>query len=104
MAINTDLTTGDVPRSYNITLAKCDRILLPGYTVKVEYDRWTAGERPVHIDSDLWILSSTVSVSDNGVQTTALQCSTVDIAPLTDAALMAELIRKQRAMVAHAPG
>lgn len=100
-ATNLTIDGGDVPRTYNLELLKCDRVILPGYTVRVEYDRYVEGQRRVHINNDLWVLSSTVRADANGVHTVALQCSTVDLAPVTDAQLIASLLRQQRAMQAH---
>jgi len=103
-ATSTALTAGDVPRAYNLTLAKCDRVLLPGYTVRVEYETWYNQTRQLSINRDLWILSSTVRVDETGVHTVALQCATTDTPPMTDAMLLADMLRKQRASFAHAPG
>lgn len=103
-ATSTALTAGDVPRAYNLTLAKCDRILLPGHTVKVEYETWYNQTRQLSINRDLWILSSTVRVDETGIHTVALQCATTDTPPMTDAMLISEMLRKQRASFAHAPG
>lgn len=101
---NTDPIEGDVPRTYELGLAKCEKALLPGYTVRVEFNAFNSQGRYIHVDSDLWILSSTVRVSENGVQTVALQCSTTDVAPRTDMQLIADMYTRQRAMAAYAPG
>lgn len=98
------LDGGDAPRTYDLALLKCDRVILPGYTVRVQYDRYVEGARRLHIDADLWVLSSTVRVDENGVRTVALQCSTVDLAPRTDAELIAGMLRAQRAMQAYGTG
>lgn len=103
-ATDTTYTTGDVPRAYRITLAKCDRALLPGHTVHVEYERWYRGTRTISIDRDLWILAATTRVDESGIHTVALECSTTDAAPMTDARLLADLIKAQRAMRGHKPG
>lgn len=98
------LEGGDAPRTYDLALLKCDRVILPGHTVRVQYDRYVEGARRLHIDADLWVLSSTVRVDENGVRTVALQCSTVDLAPRTDAELIAGMLRAQRAMQAYGTG
>jgi hypothetical protein len=103
-ASSTDPTTGDVPRAYTIGLVGCKQALLPGYTLHVVYRSYYEGGTSIVIDRDLWILASTVQVSAEGVSTVQIEAATVDVAPLTDAELLARLIRQQRAMQAYAPG
>jgi hypothetical protein len=100
-ATNLTLDDGDMPRTYELQLVKCDRALLPGHTLRVQYSRFVEGNRRIHVDADLWIISSTVRVDEAGLRTVALQCSTVDVAPLTDAMLLAQMLRQQRAMQAY---
>lgn len=100
-ATNLALDGGDAPRTYNLQLLKCDRMLLPGYTLRLQYSRYVNGIRTMHIDDDYWILSSTIRADANGVRTVSVQCSNVDAATMTDDMLIAEMLRRQRAMAAH---
>ena len=100
-ATNLALVDGDAPRTYQITLLKCDQALLPGYTVRVTYDRYVEAQRRLHVDADLWIISATTQVDESGIRTVALECATVDAALLTDEMLLADMLRRQRAMQAH---
>jgi hypothetical protein len=104
-ATSLDAAAGDMPRAYEIELEKCDRELLPGYTLRVVYDDWQAGVRSIHIDRDLWIQSSTVRVGPSGASTVRITASTIDARPLSERDLLLGLLKNQRAMMAYgAPG
>lgn len=95
---------GDAPRVYNATLAKCERALLPGYTLHATFDRYAGGNRRIHVDGDFWILAAAIRADAGGVATVGVQFATVDIPPRRGEQAVAQLIRDQRAMRAHRPG
>lgn len=102
-ATDTHPTTGDVPRDYGLTLVKCNRWLVPGLTVRVEYHHWLAGYHAVDIAADLFVLGATVTYNDQGVQTAALEVATVAVHPVrSDAELLALEVRAARAARARA--
>jgi hypothetical protein len=100
-ATSTDRLTGDVPRFYELALAKCERLLLPGYKLRVVHHRWVDGYHAVAIDRDLWITAATWRVGANGAETVRLAVATVDRAAVNDALATATSIRKLTAVQAH---
>lgn len=100
-ATNTALDGGDLPRTYNLQLLKCTRQLLPGYTLRLQYDRYRADNRSMHIDGDYWITSATRRADATGVHTVAVTCSTVDMSPPDEHSLLVGLLRTVKGMRAH---
>ena len=100
-ATSTDRLTGDVPRFYTLGLAKCERLLLPGYKLRVVHHRWVDGYHAVAIDRDLWINAATWRVGPNGAETVRLDVATVDRQPVNDAIAIATGIRRIVGLSAH---
>ena len=99
-ATDTHPITGDIPRSYRVTLAKCNRWLSPGYRIRVTYARRLNGYLAVSIDADLWILAATLRIDEQGLRTVGLEVATVAAHPLrNDADRLVQEIRSLRAAV-----
>ena len=97
-----DRLTGDVPRFYELSLAKCASRLYPGYQIRVTHHKWVDGTyHAVAIDRDLWITAATWRVDRNGVQTTGLEVATVPRAAINDALATATSIRRIIGIQAH---
>jgi hypothetical protein len=93
--------TGDVPRFYALSVAKCATLIYPGYKIRVTHHRWVDGYHAVSIDRDLWITATTWRVTQNGVETVALEVATVARPALTDALATATSIRRIVGLAAH---
>lgn len=100
-ATSTDRLTGDVPRFYQLGLAKCEQMLLPGHKLRVVHHRWVDGYHAVSIDRDLWITAATWRVGPNGVETARLDVATVDRPAVNDALALATGIRRIVGLAAH---
>lgn len=101
-ATDTHRITGDVPRAYALTLAGCNRLLLPGYLVRLVYRKVLQGYVALDVNALLWILSATEQVGQDGAATVALEVATVASRPATsDGARLAQLWQQMRAMRAH---
>lgn len=101
-ATNTHRITGDVPRAYTLTLTGCNRLILPGYLVRMVYRKVENGYVALDINALLWVLASTERVSSAGTETVALDVATVSVRPLTtDGERLARQIQQARAMRAH---
>lgn len=99
---NTDLDDGDIPRAVELELVKCDRAVLPGHMVYVDYEDWRAGVRVMKLDGEFWVLESELSYDGaGGVATTRLVLSTVDAWPTDEKLLIAEYLRRVRAFMGH---
>lgn len=96
------LENSDVPLRVRVRLLKCDREVLPGYTVRVQFDRFQEGERRIHLDHDMWVLEARTVADGEGVRVVELDCSTVDLQETTEARWLVELDRRQKAMRRHA--
>ncbi|MEN6301356.1 MAG: carbohydrate binding domain-containing protein, partial [Armatimonadia bacterium] len=91
-----DATGYDVPRAYRLTVAKLNRLLLPGYTVRVQYQKRIGDYVVFDIDEDMHVLGSTVRIDDGGMRTVALEVATVRAPILTDADYIANEIKQAR--------
>lgn len=97
-----DRLTGDVPRFYELALAKCASIIYPGYKIRVTHHRWIDNAyHAVSIDRDLWITAATWRVTQNGVETVALDVATVPRNAMNDALATATSIRRIVGLQAH---
>ena len=77
-AYNWARTRGDVAEYYEIKIADCAQILLPGQTVRV-IAKWPRdGQMPIDIDADLYILEVVNETTALGVVTAQIFASTVD--------------------------
>lgn len=100
-ATSTDRLTGDVPRFYELAIAKCNQIILPGHKIRVVHHRWIDGYHAVSIDRDLWITAATWRVTLAGVATVGLEVATVPRPALNDALALATGIRRLIGVQAH---
>lgn len=96
-----DRLTGDVPRFFELGLAKCNTMIYPGYQIRVRHHRFVDGYHAVHIDRDLWITAATWRVDRSGVQTVGLEVATVPRAAINDALATATSIRRIIGIQAH---
>lgn len=77
-AYNWARTRGDVAEYYEIKIADCAQILLPGQTIRV-IAKWPRdGRMPIDIDADLYILEVVNETTALGVVTAQIFASTVD--------------------------
>jgi hypothetical protein len=98
-------------KTYNITLGRCPRILLPGEKLRVIYNGWAQvldGQGNVSgqyhylaLNTDLVILESQDEYGADGARTVGLTVSTVDRWPVTNAELAAQQMESGRLMEAH---
>ena len=98
---STDRLTGDVPRFFELSLAKCTTMIYPGYQINVRHHRFADGYHAVSIDRDLWITAATWRVTTNGVETVALDVATVPRTAQNDALATATSIRRIIGIQAH---
>lgn len=96
-----DRLTGDVPRFFELGLAKCQTMIYPGYQIRVRHHRFTDGYHAVSIDRDLWITAATWRVDRSGVQTVGLEVATVPRSAINDALATATSIRRLIGVQAH---
>ena len=96
-----DRLTGDVPRFYELGLAKCTTMIYPGYQIHVRHYRYVDGYLAVHIDRDLWITAANWRVNQNGVETVGLEVATVPRTAQNDALATATSIRRIIGIQAH---
>jgi hypothetical protein len=72
-------------QSYKISIAKLDRELSVGSSLRVIYRRVLDGMKVLDIDANLVVLESTVRVDAQGIHTTAIKVATIDVWPDNDA-------------------
>lgn len=97
--------------SYRLSIAKLDREVLPGQTVRVIYqDRVpvvnevsgvTVAYRWVNIDAELLVLEATTEVTDAGIHTPGLVVATVDRWPTNDVQLLVAMKRQIEQAQSH---
>jgi hypothetical protein len=93
-ATNTERVYGDVPRFYAAAVVKCARMILPGFTLRLQYDAWRDGVEAIHIDGDVWVTAVTREIGGDGVYVAGLELATVPRAVADDNVLIARnLIR-----------
>lgn len=95
-ATDTDRIAGDVPRAYRLSVAKCRRMILPGFRLRLIFRRVVGGYVAANIDADVWVLGVTTTIDASGAHVTALEVSTIDTHPELDAVLLAEELRRVR--------
>jgi hypothetical protein len=79
--------------SYRLGIAKLDREVLPGQTIRVIYNSWVDGYKWVSINRELLVLESTVELTATGTRTSGLVVSTLDRWPENDLALLVRMVR-----------
>jgi len=91
-----DADAYDVPRAYRMTVTKLNRMVLPGYTIQVQYRKVIDGYEVFDIDENMNVLSSTVTIDADGIRTSAMDVSSVRTPVLTDAEYLANELRQAR--------
>jgi hypothetical protein len=69
--------------------------------VQVVYRRVVDGYVAANIDTDLWILESTIQIDSSGIRTVALQVSSVDRWPAGDATAVVNEMQQSTVSRAH---
>jgi hypothetical protein len=78
--------------TYKLRVVGLEDIAYPGETMAVTFVRYIDGTKVIDIDDDdLNILEVTTEISAEGVRTLAMQLSTTDIWPETDAGMVADM-------------
>lgn len=96
-ATDTNRLTGDMPKLYSITLAKCRTILLPGQTLRVDYQEYNdAGALVCDVAADLRIMSATTTYSADGISTVQVKVANVAAWPSSDAEFITRELRLWR--------
>jgi len=68
-------------RAYKISVAKLDRAITVGSSIRVVYKRILDGVTVVDIDTDLVVLETTMKLDADGLRTVALKIATTDVWP-----------------------
>lgn len=84
-ATDTHRLTGDQPRAYTLEVAGCDRVIQPGYLVRVTYIDSADAHVMQRVDGWLWALGASLRIDANGVPIWTLQTATVDALARTEA-------------------
>jgi len=91
------LSKYSVPQtSYKLSVTKLHRAVYPGQQIRVVYRRVVDDYLVIDLDRDLTVLESSVRYDDNGVQTVALEVSTVAAWPTSFADLITSQIEETR--------
>jgi len=76
-------------KAYRLSLVKLDQMIYPGQKIQVEYRRYVPTGKSTYkaldIDANLYVLEATTQIDSNGLRTVALEVSTVDAWPTTEA-------------------
>lgn len=86
---------------YTVGLAVVNQILEPGTTVHVVYRSLIDGAVIYDLDDVFNILSVDLELDNTGVYTTAIEISTIDRHPVTDASFLAGQAQTSRILAAH---
>jgi hypothetical protein len=84
--------------SWDVSVVGLGRVVYPGSKVRVEYRRVVGGVVVKSLNQDLIVLQSTVSLGENGLETSDFVLSTIDAWPTTDEELLARLLKQSLAM------
>lgn len=87
--------------SYRLTVSKLDTIVLPGQTIRVVYSGWVNGIQWADIDQDLIILETTEEITNSHARMVAMQVSTLDRWPESDAEALAQLLENGQVYQTH---
>jgi hypothetical protein len=99
-----------VHETYRLSVAKLDRELLPGQTLRVVYrgamtpatgTSEGSGRRWIDIDRDLLILEATTATDGSGITTPSLVVSTIPRWPSNDVELLIDLLQNVQQSQAH---
>lgn len=86
-------THADVYEYYRMRLVECQRIILPGQTIKAQILRSFNGALAVNIQATLTVLEAEYQLDASGLRTVAVLCASIDRWPDSDAeALIRKLI------------
>ena len=100
-ATNTARIGGDVPKAYDLSVTKADRIIWPGHRLWVEYREMCDSFIVLNIRTWLYVLEAVTKVDNSGIRTAGLKVSTVDVPPANDALALVAEVRQGRALRAH---
>jgi hypothetical protein len=95
-ATDTSRVYGDTPRSYSAQVVGGDRLVLPGYTLRLQYRQWRAGQKVIDIDRNVWITGVTYYVNNDNLRLIGLQMSTVPRIAENDSTLIARSLIRLR--------
>lgn len=90
-----------VEKSYAMQVAKVDKAVYPGQTLRVVYRKLIDGYKALDIDRDLVILETTRRIDSSGIRTSGFQVATIDRFPDSDVEAMASRMDESRAFEAH---
>lgn len=88
-ATDTDRKDGDVPRFYSASVVKSERMILPGFTLRLQYDQWREDLQPIRIDRDVWVTGVARQIGGDGVNVVGLELATVPRWVESDAQIIA---------------
>jgi hypothetical protein len=86
---------------YTVELAKVDKKLEPGTTMRILYRKFFDGRKIYDIDGQFNIISVESRISDSGIQTTGIEISTIDRLPQSDASFLAGQAQSAKVFGAH---
>ncbi|MFZ1814093.1 MAG: hypothetical protein WAU16_06590, partial [Rhizobiaceae bacterium] len=84
--------------TYSVQLAECAALLRPLQTVRLSY---ADPDRAIVVDADLNILEATWEINEQGLRTTAIQCTTGDRWPESSADVLVGRIAESSMYQAH---
>ncbi len=88
-------------QSYKLTVAGLSRRLFVGESIQVAARRYRDGQKPIDINTTLFILEVKESIDTDGITTTALTVSNLPRWPVNDGELIARELAKTTVMSAH---
>jgi hypothetical protein len=100
-ATDTDRVYGDVPRFYRATVVKAERMVLPGYMLRLSYHQYREGAHAIAIERDCWITAVSQQVTDAGIHLIGLELATVPRQAENDNVLIARNLIRLRDAMAH---
>jgi len=87
--------------AYKISIAKLDRTIPVGSTLRVIYRRILDRVTVLDIDADLVVLETTTKLDADGLRTTALKVATVDVWPDNDTSAMVDGLGQSQKFYTH---
>lgn len=84
--------------TYTLAVEGCSARLKPGQTIRVDYHDPVAG---IDINEDLYIIETTTSIGDDGVNTTGLVVSTLDAWPIDDVSVLVDRLAEGKVYQAN---
>lgn len=91
----------EIQASYTLTVTKLHKAVYPGQKVRVIFRRVVDDYTVIDLDRDLTVLESTLKYDDSGVQTVAMQVSTIDAWPVSFEDMIVEQMEETRLLDAQ---